>query len=183
MKYVIVPLSVLLLWISYPAHGQNDSKVSDFLKNESAPGSRASMGIFASAYGNAVASRLFDYDRYSWKNRLTSAAVAALGYQLISYDTQDGVEFKPFKLNKQWKGYWEGYLAGEGLDIFLWIVRKYSGAKFIVSSSLMISMSIVIAVGEEDKAWRKADDGPLTLRNLFRNRHSWWTHFAGSGGL
>lgn len=141
------------------------------------------MGMFASGYGKALAGKLSGYERYTWQNRAIAVAIAAAGYQMISYDAREGVEFRPFKLNKEWKGYWEGYLAGEGLDIFLWIVRNYSGAKFIVSSTLMISMGIIIAEGEAEKGWRAADDGPLTIRNLFKNRHSYWTHFAGSGGL
>jgi len=119
----------------------------------------------------------------SWQNRLTSIAIGAIGYQIISYDTNEGVEFKPLKVNKEWKGYWQGYLAGEGLDLFLGFVRRYDGAKFIVSSTLMISMGIIIAEGESGDGWRTADDGPLTIKNLFSNRHSYWFHFAGSGGL
>ncbi len=168
---------LLLFFMEIPA------QTVDYLKDESAPGSRAAMGVFASGYGKALAGELFGFERNTWQNRLSAIGLAATGYQLFSYDALDGVEFKPFKFNKRWKGYWEGYLTGEGLDLFLGFVRRYNGAKFIVSSALMISTGIVIAEGEGGDGWRKAEDGPLTVRNLFKNRHSYWVHFAGSGGL
>lgn len=183
MKRILLLISISLLIFIQIVNAQQSKDISNYLKDESAPGSRAAMGIFAAGYGKALADKLFDYKLNSWQNRLTSIAIAAVGYQLISYDTKNGVEFKPFKFNKEWKGYWEGYLAGEGLDLFLGFVRRYDGAKFIVSSTLMISMGIIIVEGEEGDGWRKAKDGPLTLENLFSNRHSYWFHFAGSGGL
>ena len=44
-------------------------------------------------------------------------------------------------------------------------------------------MSIVIVKGNQSGGSRMADDGPFSFDNLFKNRHSWWVHFAASGGL
>ena len=157
--------------------------VSDYLKNESAPGARAAMGVFAAGYGKALAEELFDFKLFSWQNRLTSIGIAAVSYQIISFDSQDGLQFKPFKFNKEWKGYWEGYAIGEGLDLFLWFASRYEAAQFIIGSTVVITMGIIITKGERSGGFRVANDGPLTIANLFNNRYSYWVHFAGSGGL
>lgn len=156
---------------------------TDIHRDENAPGARAAMGLFSNAYSKALTSGVFGIDPLSLKGRLGSLAFAATGYQLISYDTMDGIRLNPFKIRKEWDGYWEGFLGAEGLDIFLRMVRRYDGAKFIVASSLLVSMGIIVANGEDGDGWRNADDSPLTLGNLFKNRDSYWIHFSGSGGL
>ena len=183
MKRTILLICLSITIFIYTVQAQISEDLSDYLKNESAPGARASMGIFAAGYAKVLAEELFNFELNSWQNRLSSIGLAAIGYQILSYDSWKGVELKPFKFKKEWKGYWQGYLAGEGLDLFLGFVRKYEGAKFIVASTAIISIGFVIAEGESSKGWRLADDGPLTLKNLFTNRHSYWIHFAGSGGL
>lgn len=183
MIRTILLISVVVHIFLHTVQAQSSEKVSDYFVNQSASGARAAMGIFAAGYGKALAEELFKFELNSWQNRLSSIGLAALGYQILSYDTQTGVELKPFKFNKEWYGYWQGYLAGEGLDLFLGFVRKYEGAKFIVAGTAIIAMGFVIAEGESSNGWRMADDGPLTIKNLFTNRHSYWVHFAGSGGL
>ena len=66
-----------------------DDAASDYLENESAPGARAAMGIFAAGYGKAIAEDMFDFKLFSWQNRLTSIGIAAVSYQIISYDTEE----------------------------------------------------------------------------------------------
>ncbi|MGD9899616.1 MAG: hypothetical protein AB7T22_10885 [Calditrichaceae bacterium] len=156
---------------------------AEIRRDENAPGARAAMGLFANAYSKSLTTNVFGLEPLSLKGRLGSLVIAAAGYQLISYDTMDGIQLNPFTFRKEWHGYWEGYLGAEGLDIFLRIVRKYDGAKFIVASTVLISMGIIVANGEDGDGWRNADDSPLTLKNLFKNRDSYWIHFAGSGGL
>ncbi len=156
---------------------------TEIQRDENAPGARAAMGLFANAYSKSLTANVFNLEPLSLKGRLSSLAIAAAGYQMISYDTMKGIQLNPFKFRKEWHGYWEGYLAAEGLDIFLSIVRKYDGAKFIVASTVLISMGIIIANAEDGDGWRNADDAPLTLKNLFKNRDSYWIHFSGSGGL
>ena len=164
-------------------HSQSTNVISEYLTDEQAPGARASMGIFAAGYGKALSEAVFDFKMGTWQNRLTSVGFAALGYQLISYDTNAGLQFQPFKFNKEWKGFWEGYAIGEGIDLFLGFVEQYDAAKFIVASTLTIAMGIVIVEGQASGGFRMADDGPFTIGNLVTNRHSWWEHFAASGGL
>jgi len=155
----------------------------DILRSESAPGARAAMGLFAHASSRALLNELFLITRYSWEESLGSLMLAAASYQILSYHTTGGIELKPFKLNKEWSGYWTGYLAGEGLDWFLYAVESSEEAQLIIASSLILATSVVVISGETHKGFRKADDGPLTFKNLLTNRDSYWIHFAGSGGL
>jgi hypothetical protein len=183
MKKIILFSYILLLLKSNILQGQSTDVVNDYLTDEQAPGARAAMGIFSAGYGKALSEAVFDFQMDTWQNRLTSIGFAALGYQIVSYDTQAGLQFQPFKFNKEWKGFWEGYAIGEGLDLFLGFVQRYDAAKFIVASSLAIVMGIVVVEGQAADGFRMADDGPFTVGNLFTNRHSWWEHFAASGGL
>jgi hypothetical protein len=160
-----------------------NAQLSDYLTDEKAPGARAAMGIFAAGYCKALAETIFDFEMRTWQNRLTSIGFAAVGYQIISYDTEEGLVVDPFNFKKEWKGYWEGYAVGEGLDLFLCFVERYDAAKFIIASTIAIGMSIVIVEGQASDGFRMADDGPFTFGNLTTNRHSWWEHFAASGGL
>jgi hypothetical protein len=181
-KYLTVAL--IFLFLSTPAaNAQLSEYLRDYLTNEKAPGARAAMGIFAAGSGKALAEAIFDFEMNTWQNRLTSIGFAALSYQLISYDTEKGLIVDPFSFNKEWKGYWEGYAFGEGLDLFLGFVERYDAAKFIIASTLVIGMSIVIVEGNNAGGFRMADDGPFTFKSLITNRHSWWVHFAASGGL
>jgi len=166
-----------------PGHAQLSAVLDDYLTNEKAPGARAAMGIFAAGYGKALAEAVFDFQMNTWQNRLTSIGFAALSYQILSYDTQNGLQIDPFTFRKEWKGYWEGYALGEGMDLFLGFVARYDAAKFIIASTLAIGMSIVIVEGQASAGFRMADDGPFTFERLITNRHSWWEHFAASGGL
>jgi len=155
----------------------------DILQNESAPGARAAMGLFANGYSRALLNELFLVERYSWEEALGSAALAAAGYQILSYNTATGLELKPFKLNKEWYGYWQGYLAGEGLNWFLYWAQSSREVQLIIWSTVGLATATVVIIGASKYGFRMADDGPLTLENLFTNRHSYWIHFAGSGGL
>jgi len=183
MKKIIQFSYILLLLPPYLLHGQLSDLANDYLSDEQAPGARAAMGIFASGYGKALSETVFDFRMGTWQNRLTAVGFAALGYQIISYDTETGLQFQPLKFNKEWKGFWEGYAIGEGLDLFLGFVQRDDAAKFIVASTLTILMGIVVVEGQAAGGFRMADDGPFTIGNLFTNRHSWWEHFAASGGL
>jgi hypothetical protein len=169
--------------MTQPSNAQLRDYLTRYVENESAPGARAAMGLLAAGYGKALADEIFDFPPNTWQNRGISIGIAALSYQLVSYDTYDGLQIKPFKFNKQWTGYWEGYAIGEGLDLFLGFVKRYDSAKFIIASTATILMSIVIVKGHQSGGFRMADDGPFSLDNLFSNRHSWWVHFAASGGL
>ena len=173
----------IIFFNSVSVEAQTGINSHDYLKNESAPGARASMGIFAAGYGKALAEELFDFKLNSWQNKVNSIGMAALGYQILSYNTMTGLELNPLKFNKEWKGYWEGYLAGEGIDLLLAFIEKYDAAKFTVASTIVIAMAIVLSKSKSSGGWRTADDGPLTIGNLFTNRYSYWIHFAGSGGL
>ena len=174
---------LIILSLSNPLQAQLKDYIIRYVEDESAPGARASMGILAAGYGKALADEVFGFPLNTWENRLTSIGIAALSYQIISYDTYEGLQFNPFEFNKQWTGYWEGYAIGEGLDLFLGFVNRYDSAKFIIGSTVAILMSIVIVKGSQSGGFRMADDGPFGLEELFRNRHSWWVHFAASGGL
>ena len=179
MKNVITIIFLLFI-CSYILPAQD---TPDILRNESAAGARAAMGLFANSYSQALLNELFLIERYSWEEVLGSAALAAAGYQILSYSTADGLELKPFKLNKEWQGYWAGYLAGEGLDWFLYLVESSEEAQLIIASSLILGTSVIVITGTAKGGFRLADDGPLTLETLFNNRNSYWVHFAGSGGL
>jgi hypothetical protein len=174
---------VLMMILTQQSMAQLTDYITKYLKDESAPGARAAMGILAAGYGKALADEVVGFPLNTWQNRVTSIAIAALSYQIISYDTFDGLQIKPFKFNKEWTGYWEGYAIGEGLDLFLGFVNRYDSAKFIIGSTAAILISIVIVKGHQSGGFRMADDGPFTIGNLFKNRHSWWVHFAASGGL
>jgi hypothetical protein len=179
----IVVLNFILIFSVQSTNAQLRDYLTRYVEDESAPGARAAMGILAAGYGKALAREVFDFPLNTWENRLTSLGIAALSYQIISYDTYEGLRINPFKFNKEWTGYWEGYAIGEGLDLFLGFVNQYDVAKFIIASTTAILMSIVIVKGEASGGFRMADDGPFSIDNLFKNRHSWWVHFAASGGL
>ena len=181
-KSIMISLYIVL-FITQSSIAQVQDYIQKYVEDESAPGARASMGIFAAGYGKALAEEVFGFPLNTWQNRATSIGIAALSYQIISYDTYDGLQIKPFKFNKQWTGYWEGYAIGEGLDIFIGFVNRYDSAKFIIASTVAILMSIVIVKGNQSGGFRMADDGPFSFENMFKNRHSWWVHFAASGGL
>ena len=183
MYRIIVIVTLILIFTAQPSNAQLRNYFTRYLEDESAPGARAAMGIFAAGYGKALADEVFGFPLNTWQNRLTSIGIAAVSYQIISYDTYKGLQVNPFTFNKEWKGYWEGYAVGEGLDLFLGFVNKYDAAKFIIASTTAILMSIVIVKGEASGGFRMADDGPFSMENLFKNRHSWWVHFAASGGL
>jgi hypothetical protein len=183
MFKITVSCLFIVLFYAQPSEAQIENYLTKYVEDESAPGARAAMGIFAAGYGKALADEVFGFPLNTWQNRITSIGIAAVGYQIISYDTFEGLQIKPFKFNKQWTGYWEGYAIGEGLDLFLGFVNRYDSAKFIIGSTVAILMSIVIAKGQSSGGFRMADDGPFSVDNLFKNRHSWWVHFAASGGL
>jgi hypothetical protein len=179
-----IVFSIFILLFSFqPSTAQLKDYLTRYVEDESAPGARAAMGILAAGYGKALADEVFDFPLNTWQNRLTSIGIAAVSYQIIYYDTYEGLQINPFKFNKEWSGYWEGYAIGEGLDIFLGFVNRYDSAKFIIASTAAILMSIVIVKGQASGGFRMADDGPFSIDNLFKNRHSWWVHFAASGGL
>ncbi len=183
MKVFLITFLTFILITIQPVNAQLSNYLKNYLTNEKAPGARAAMGIFAAGYGKALAESMFDFPMNTWQNRLTSVGVAAVSYQIISYDTKMGLQFDPFNFNKEWKGYWEGYAIGEGLDLFLGFVARYDAAKFIIASSLTIVMSIVVVEGQSSGGFRWAKDGPFGFEQMFKNRHSWWEHFAASGGL
>ena len=179
MKNVITIIFLLFI-CSYILPAQD---TPDILINESASGARAAMGIFANGYSRALFREFFGFEDYTWQATLGSAALAAAGYQILSYNTLTGLEFKPFKLNKEWYGYWQGYLAGEGLNWFLYGVESSKAAQVIIWSTIGTATATVVIIGATKYGFRMADDGPFTLDNLFTNRHSYWVHFAGAGGL
>jgi hypothetical protein len=183
MSKVLINLIVLLLFMVQPSSAQLQDYIRKYVEDESAPGARAAMGLLAAGYGKALADEVFDLPLNTWQNRLTSIGIAALSYQIISYDTYQGLQINPFKFNKEWTGYWEGYVLGEGLDLFLGFVNRYDSAKFIIASTVTILMSIVVVKGQQTGGFRMADDGPFSFDNVIKNRHSWWVHFAASGGL
>ena len=183
MLKIIVVINILFLLTVQSSNAQLRNYLTRYVEDESAPGARAAMGLLAAGYGKALADEVFGFPLNTWQNRLTSIGIAAVSYQIISYDTYKGLQFNPFKFNKEWTGYWEGYAIGEGLDLFLGFVNRYDSAKFIIASTTAILMSIVIVKGQASGGFRMADDGPFTIDNLFNNRHSWWVHFAASGGL
>lgn len=183
MNRITFLIFILLMLMAHSSNAQLQDYITKYVEDESAPGARASMGIFAAGYGKALADEVFGFPINTWQNRVTSIGIAALSYQIVSYDTYEGLQIKPFKFNKEWTGYWEGYAIGEGLDLFLGFVNRYDSAKFIVASTVTILMSIVIVKGHQSGGFRMADDGPFSFDNLFKNRHSWWVHFAASGGL
>jgi len=183
MFRIIVIINIIFILIVQSSNAQLRNYITRYVEDENAPGARAAMGLLAAGYGKALADEVFGFPLNTWQNRLTSIGIAAVSYQIISYDTYKGLQFSPFKFNKEWSGYWEGYVIGEGLDLFLGFVNRYDSAKFIIASTTAILMSIVIAKGQASGGFRMADDGPFTIDNLFNNRHSWWVHFAASGGL
>jgi hypothetical protein len=183
MSKTIVIIIFIFLFNAHPSPAQIRDYITKYVEDESAPGARAAMGILAAGYGKALADEVFGFPLNTWQNRVTSIGIAALSYQIISYDTYEGLQVKPFKFNKEWTGYWEGYAIGEGLDIFLGFVNRYDSAKFIIASTVTILMSIVVVKGQQTGGFRMADDGPFNIDNMLRNRHSWWVHFAASGGL
>ena len=183
MFKTIITYIFILIFFAQPSHAQLRDYLTKYVEDESAPGARAAMGLLAAGYGKALADEVFDFPLNTWQNRLTSIGIAAFSYQIISYDSYDGLQVNPFKFNKEWTGYWEGYAIGEGLDLFLGFVNQYDAAKFIIASTTVILMSIVVVKGESSGGFRMADDGPFSIDKLFKNRHSWWVHFAASGGL
>jgi len=183
MFRIIIIINIFYLLTIQTSNAQIKNYITKYVEDESAPGARAAMGILAAGYGKALADEVFEFPLNTWQNRLTSIGIAALSYQIVSYDTYDGLQINPFKFNKKWTGYWEGYAIGEGLDLFLGFVNQYDAAKFIIASTTTILMSIVIVKGESSGGFRMAEDGPFSIDKLFRNRHSWWIHFAASGGL
>ena len=183
MIRIILLINIFLMLTVQLSYAQVNTDIKKYVEDESAPGARAAMGIFAAGYGKALADEVFKFSLNTWQNRLTSAGIAAISYQIISYDTYDGLQIKPFKFKKKWTGYWEGYALGEGLDLFLGFVKQYDVAKFLIASTAAILMSIIIVKGETSGGLRMAKDGPFSITNLFKNRHSWWVHFASSGGL
>jgi hypothetical protein len=156
---------------------------SDLYRDESAAGARGAMGLFANGYSRAISANAFGLRPNSFSNRISSAILAAASYQVLSFDTQSGLAFKPLKFKKEWQGYWQGYLTAEGLDIFLSLLKKYNGMKFLFGSTFMAATGVMIIEGENRQTWRYAEDRPLTFGNLITNRNSYWVHFAGSGGL
>lgn len=162
---------------------QAQEKPYELYRDESAAGARGAMGLFANGYSRVISTNVFGLPQNSFSNRAASAILAATNYQFLSFNTQRGMIFKPFKFNKEWHGYWQGYLTAEGLDIFLSLLKKYNGIKFFVGSTFMAATGVMFIEGENRQTWRYAEDGPLTFRNLMTNRHSYWVHFAGSGGL
>jgi hypothetical protein len=183
MKILFLSIFIILFVMIQPVNAQLSSYIRSYLTDEKAPGARAAMGIFASGYGKALAESTFDFPMNTWQNRLTSIGIAAVSYQIISYDTKEGLQFSPFTFNKEWKGYWGGYAIGEGMDLFLGYVARYDAAKFIIGSTITILMSIVIVEGQSTGGFRWAKDGPFGFEKMFKNRHSWWVHFTASGGL
>jgi hypothetical protein len=182
MNTFMIKTFLILLFFLQPANAQLNY-LKSYVTDEQAPGARAAMGIFSAGYGKALAESMFGFQMNTWQNRLTSVGIAALSYQLVSYDSKDGLQFDPFTFNKEWKGYWQGYVIGEGLDLFLGYVARYDGAKFIIGSTAVILMSIVIVEGQSSGGFRWAGDGPFGFEEMFKNRHSWWVHFTASGGL
>ncbi len=183
MNEFLVKISLIVIVMMQPVNGQLSDYLKSYVTDEQAPGARAAMGIFAAGYGKALAESTFDFPMNTWQNRLTSVGIAALSYQIMSYDTKSGLQLDPFNFNKEWKGYWEGYAIGEGIDLFLGYVARYDAAKFIIGSTVAILMGIVIVEGQSTGGFRWAKDGPFGFEEMFRNRHSWWVHFAASGGL
>jgi hypothetical protein len=178
-----MPFFAIIALLANPVNIRAQQSSRDIYRDESAAGARAAMGLFANGYSRAFAAYPFNLRPRTVKNRLVSAMLAAAGYQLLSFNTQTGLEIKPAKFNKAWNGYWTGYFTAEGLDVFLHLLSKYNGMKFVFGSTLMAATGIMVIEGEARQTWRYADDGPLTFRNLITNRYSYWVHFAGSGGL
>jgi len=183
MKVFLITFLTFILLTIRPANAQLSNYLKSYLTDERAPGARAAMGIFAAGYGKALAESVFNFPMNTWQNRLTSVGIAAVSYQIISYDTKEGLQIDPFNFNKEWKGYWGGYAIGEGMDLFLGYVARYDAAKFIIGSTVTILMGIVIVEGQSTGGFRWAKDGPFGFEQMFKNRHSWWVHFAASGGL
>ncbi|MCA9740096.1 MAG: hypothetical protein H6695_08400 [Deferribacteres bacterium] len=177
------PTVLLLLSIFVVSNTFAQKQEKEYYRDESVAGARGAMGLFANGYTRALAAKAFGFKPYSLKNRIASAALAATSYQLISFEKGEALGVRPFKLNKEWYGYWQGYFSAEVMDMFLGTVKKYNGLKFLFGSTFAAATGVMVIDGENSHAWRYAKDGPLTLKKLVSNRHSYWIHFAGSGGL
>ncbi len=76
MKRLIFMFNGILFFNIILVQAQQSSNSIDYLENESAPGARASMGIFAAGYGKALAEELFGLKLNSWQNRVSSIGMA-----------------------------------------------------------------------------------------------------------
>lgn len=155
----------------------------EFLKDESAPGARASLGLAANAYSRAFARDVLHISPYSLKGTLSRMAIAAASYQILSYDTFKGVTLKPWQFKKEWKGYWVGFFAEDAIDLSFQWIRRNKEAQFIFVETTLISLGLLAYHGEIDRKWRLAEDEKLSWKSLLTNRNSYLVHFAGSGGL
>lgn len=174
-------VTTLMLLTAQQTFAQDEQ--NEYYLNESVAAARGAMGLFANGYSRALAAKAFDLKPYSLKNRLASAMMAAVSYQMLSFEKNGGLTVRPLQWDKQWRGYWQGYLSGEALDAFLGLLKKYNGVKFLVGSTLAAATGVMVIEGENGQTWRYAQDGPLTMQKLTSNRHSYWIHFAGSGGV
>ncbi|MBD3385059.1 hypothetical protein GF407_09040 [candidate division KSB1 bacterium] len=175
-KWILVIL--LCISSSWSQHSQRE-----LLKDESAPGARASLGLAANAYSRAITRDLFHISPYSLKGTLSRMGVAALSYQLISYDTFEGITLKPWQFDKEWKGYWVGFFAEDAIDLTFQWVRRNKEAQFFFIETTLLSLGLLAYQGEIHHKWRLAEDETLSWKNLLTNRNSYLVHFAGSGGL
>lgn len=176
---VIIFFSVIFF---YSTNIPAEEKTKGLLQNKSAI-ARASMGIFSNPFNRYLSKNVFHLNPNSLLSQFTSLMIAAAGYQTLSYDEMDGVKIDPFVFKKSWKGYWTGYLAGGGANIFLNAIKKSKHADKIIAAAFFTTMLAITIDGEIGDTWRVADDSPLNFDNLFMNRDHYWTHFAGTGGL
>lgn len=175
---------VCILLIFNPLRGLHaNDRLKDLVRDESVSGARASMGLFISPFNKSLNKNLFHFSSNSLQGRLVSISLAAVGYQSFYYDKQYGLQVDPFKLNKSWRGFWTGYFAGEGMDLFLSMAKKSKYCDYIIAGSLFLSISAITLDGEMNQTWRVSHNSPLTFDNIIMNRHSYWTHFAATGGL
>lgn len=182
-KEYVKHVAIILLLFCNLSQSFGQRKSSEYFRDESASGARASMGFFSSPFNKYFIKNVFRVNPSSIPGHLISVTMSAASYQTIYFDNKFGVEVDPFVLDKPWKGFWTGYLAGEGAHIFLRSAMKSKYMDYIFASTLLATMTAITVDGEMYNNWRIAKDSPLNYDNLFSNRNSYWTHFAATGGL
>lgn len=151
--------------------------------DENAAGARGAMGLLAHGYARAIVEKAGGYRLALLPRKLLSGAISALSYQIVSFESERGIAVQPLRFRKSWRGFWEGYLGAEGIEVFFYLLKRYDSMKFAFGSTFAMAMGIMVIEGEGRQTWRYANDGPLTWRSLLLNENAYWIHFAGSGGL
>lgn len=180
-RLVVLLLVTISLGIASRAGAQEG--LNELLRDESASGARAAMGLFSSPFNKYFCKHVLGLSPHSFAGHFSSLILAAASYQTVYYDPDFGVQVDPFVLHKSWRGFWTGYFSAEGIDLAIWLAKKSRHANLFIASSLVLATAAIAVDGEVNNTWRQAEDSPLTLDNLILNRHSYWTHFAATGGL